>query len=86
MYFKKNLLMRWGAVAGSIVFCGIAWYVSVIALQADAGSVDSGQAANAQKTVESVRLHDEVQYFGHKFADEQQRLQKQSDVAHVQAF
>lgn len=86
MLSRKNMLMRWIAIAGSVAFCGVAWCVAGIALTADSGSVNSGQAATAQKTAEPMLLHDEVQYFGHKFADEQQRLQRQPDVAHIQAF
>lgn len=32
------------------------------------------------------RLHDEVQYFGDRFSEEQQRLHSQPVAVHVQAF
>ena len=86
MSFRKNMLMLWGAIAGSVAFCGVAWYVAGIAPKADPGSVDSGHTATSQKTEQPMPIHDEVQYFIHRFGEEQQRLQRQPDVAHVQAF
>lgn len=72
MHSKKNTLLSWGSIAGIVALCGVAWCMTSNAPKFTVGAVAPERAAAAQKSTESTRLYDEVQYFGEKFSGAQQ--------------
>ena len=85
----KTKLTRWLAVSAIVAVCGAAWGLSDTVqkpLVGQNGPAAERQVSAMDQSVQATKLHDEVQYFGDKFADEQRTLQKRPTEAHVQAF
>lgn len=67
----------------------LAWGAADMAQRPSVGSaapVELRQAATHEESLQHTRLHDEVQYIGDKFLEEQKRLHHQPDATLIQAF
>lgn len=74
MYSMKKKLLRWGAVYGVIAFCGMTWCIAGIAPEPIAGGLALKRTVTTQTSAEPTLLHDEVQYFSDKAAEQSRAL------------
>ena len=77
------------ALAAGLGLAALAWSAADMSLRpsvSGAAPVELRQAATKEESAQNTRLHDEVQYIGDKFLDEQQRLHLQPVATLVQAF
>lgn len=67
----------------------LAWGMNGEAQRSSVGSVDLSaphQTETAEELAQHIRLHDEVQYIGDKYLEDEKRLQQRPGEAVVQAF